>query len=134
MIMYFGVKMNPLDFIDLTNISLLLMIIGALGIIFLSKPLDKVIMLSLLEAGFFGVVVVFKYLDVAFIIALLSPISIIIFLMSFIKINEIRSRKDTSILQKKVIRTQDEDIRNQDLDDEFNEEYSSDNLMEDKNV
>ncbi|MDR0912779.1 MAG: EhaD family protein [Methanobrevibacter sp.] len=126
--------MNPLDFIDLTNISLLLMIIGALGIIFLSKPLDKVIMLSLLEAGFFGVVVVFKYLDVAFIIALLSPISIIIFLMSFIKINEIRSRKDTSILQKKVIRTQDEDIRNQDLDDEFNEEYSSDNLMEDKNV
>lgn len=132
--MYFGVKMNPLDFIDLTNISLLLMIIGALGIIFLSKPLDKVIMLSLLEAGFFGVVVVFKYLDVAFIIALLSPISIIIFLMSFIKINEIRSRKDTSILQKKVIRTQDEDIRNQDLDDEFNEEYSSDNLMEDKNV
>ncbi|KZX12586.1 EhaD family protein [Methanobrevibacter curvatus] len=86
--------MYILEFVNLTNISLLLMFVGSLGIIFLSKPLDKVIMLSLLEAGFFAAVVAFKYLDVAFVIALLSPISIIVFLMSFIKINEIRSKEE----------------------------------------
>jgi energy-converting hydrogenase A subunit D len=84
--------MYILEFVNLTSISLILMLVGSLGIIFLSKPLDKVIMLSLLEAGFFAAVVAFKYLDVAFVIALLSPISIIVFLMSFIKINEIRSK------------------------------------------
>ncbi|MDR1819973.1 MAG: EhaD family protein [Methanobrevibacter sp.] len=85
--------MNILDFITLTNVSISLMVIGALGIMFLVKPLDKIIMLSLLEAGLFGAVVSFKYLDVAFIMALLSPISIIVFLLSLIKINEIRSKK-----------------------------------------
>jgi len=86
--------MNILDFITLTNISISLMVVGALGIMFLVKPLDKIIMLSLLEAGLFGAVVSFKYLDVAFIMALLSPISIIVFLLSLIKINEIRTKKE----------------------------------------
>jgi energy-converting hydrogenase A subunit D len=82
--------MNPLEFINLTTISLILMFLGTLGIIFLVKPLDKTIMLVLLEAGFFGAVVSFKYLDVAFIMALIDPISIIILLLALVKIKEIR--------------------------------------------
>lgn len=34
-------------------IAIALMIIGAFGIIFVKKPLDKVIMFSILDAGFF---------------------------------------------------------------------------------
>ena len=84
--------MDTLSFINLNTISLILMFIGAIGMIFLSKPLDKVIMLSMLEAGFLAAVVSFKYLDVAFIIAILGPISIFIILLSLIKINEIRQK------------------------------------------
>lgn len=86
--------MNILDFITLTNISIVLMVVGAWGIMFLVEPLDKIIMLSLLEGGLFGAVVSFRYLDVAFVMALLSPVSIFVFLLALIKINEIRSKKD----------------------------------------
>ena len=82
--------MNPLDFINITTLSIILMLIGALGIILQIKPLDKVIMLSVMDAGFVLAVVSFKYLDVALIIALFGPITVIIFLLSIIKLNEIR--------------------------------------------
>ncbi|WP_066970883.1 EhaD family protein [Methanobrevibacter filiformis] len=84
--------MNPLDFINLTTISVVLMFIGAIGVIGLVKPLDKILMFSLMEAGFFAAVVSFRYLDVAFIIALIGPISIIVLLLSVIKITEIRQK------------------------------------------
>lgn len=84
--------MNPLDFINITTISIILMFIGALGIIWLVKPLDKLIMFAVMEAGFLLAVVSFKYLDVALVIALFGPISTIIFLLSIIKTNEIRHR------------------------------------------
>ena len=80
--------------ININTISIALMIIGAVGIILLTKPLDKVIMFSLLDAGFFLAVVTFKYLDVAFAIAILGPLSTIVFLMSIIKINEIRKKRE----------------------------------------
>ncbi|MDR2624695.1 MAG: EhaD family protein [Methanobrevibacter sp.] len=86
--------MNILDFITLTNVSIVLMIIGALGIMFLVEPLDKIIMLSLLEGGLFGAVVSFKYLDVAFIMAILNPVSIFVFLLALIKVSEIRNKKE----------------------------------------
>jgi energy-converting hydrogenase A subunit D len=69
------------------------MLIGALGIALMGKPLDKIIMLSVLEGGFFTAIVSFKYLDVAFIVTVLSPISIIVFLLALIKIKEIRDKK-----------------------------------------
>jgi energy-converting hydrogenase A subunit D len=74
-------------------ISIALMVIGAFGIILLSKPLDKIIMFSILEGGFFLAIVAFKYLDVALVVALLGPLSIIVFLLPVIKINEIRKKK-----------------------------------------
>ena len=69
------------------------MIIGALGIIFVKKPLDKVIMFSILDAGLLLAVVLFKYLDVALFIALAGPLSTIIFILSIVKINETRTKK-----------------------------------------
>ena len=82
-----------LEFIDLTTISIALMIIGAIGVVLLKKPLDKVIMVSVLEAGLFLAIVSFKYLDVAFLTAVLDPLSIIVFLLALIKINELRKSK-----------------------------------------
>ncbi len=77
-------------------IAIALMLIGAFGIIFLKKPLDKVIMFSILDAGFVLVIVLFKYLDVAMFAALADPLSTLVFILAIVKINEIRKKKIAS--------------------------------------
>ena len=74
-------------------IAIALMVIGAFGIIFLKKPLDKVIMFTILDAGFVLVVVLFKYLDVAMFAALADPLTTLVFILAIVKINEIRKNK-----------------------------------------
>ena len=74
-------------------IAIALMVIGAFGIIFLKKPLDKVIMFSILDAGFVLTVVLFKYLDVAMFAALAGPLSTLVFILSIVKVNDIRKKK-----------------------------------------
>lgn len=74
-------------------VAIALMVIGAFGIIFLKKPLDKVIMFTILDAGFVLVVVLFKYLDVALFAALADPLSTLVFILAIVKINEIRKKK-----------------------------------------
>lgn len=74
-------------------IAIALMIIGAFGVIFLKSPLDKIIMFSIMDAGFVLVIVLFKYLDVAMFAALAGPISTLVFILSVVKIKEIRSKK-----------------------------------------
>ena len=74
-------------------VAIALMVIGAFGIIFLKKPLDKVIMFTILDAGFVLVVVLFKYLDVAMFAALADPLSTLVFILAIVKINEIRKKK-----------------------------------------
>ena len=74
-------------------IAIVLMLIGAFGIIFMKKPLDKVIMFSILDAGFVLVIVLFKYLDVAMFAALADPLSTLVFILAIVKINEIRKNK-----------------------------------------
>ena len=66
-------------------IAIALMLIGALGVIFLKKPLDKVIMFSIMDLGFVLVIVLFKYLDVAMFAALVGPLSTLIFILSIVK-------------------------------------------------
>ncbi len=77
-------------------IAIALMVIGAFGIIFLKKPLDKVIMFSILDAGFVLVIALFKYLDVALFAALAGPLSTLVFIFSIVKIKEIRTKKIVS--------------------------------------
>ena len=77
-------------------IAIALMIIGSFGIIFLKKPLDKVIMFSILDAGFVLVIVLFKYLDVAMFAALADPLSTLVFILAIVKIREIRQNKVVS--------------------------------------
>lgn len=74
-------------------IAIALMLIGAFGIIFLKKPLDKVIMFTILDAGFVLAVVLFKYLDVAMFAALIDPLSTLVFILAIVKVNEIRKNK-----------------------------------------
>ena len=77
-------------------VSIALMVIGAFGIIFLKKTLDKVIMFSILDAGFVLAIVLFKYLDVAMFAALIGPLSTVVFILAIVKINEIRKNKIAS--------------------------------------
>ena len=77
-------------------VSIALMVIGAFGIIFLKKPLDKVIMFSMFDAGFVLAIVLFKYLDVAMFAALIGPLSTVVFILAIVKINEIRKNKIAS--------------------------------------
>lgn len=74
-------------------IAIALMLIGAFGVILLKKPLDKVIMFSIMDAGFLLVVVLFRYLDVAMFVALSDPLCTLILIMAIVKIKEIRQRK-----------------------------------------
>lgn len=74
-------------------LAIVLMIIGAFGIIFLKNPMDKVIMFSILDAGFVLVIVLFKYLDVAMFAALIDPLSTLVFILAIVKIKEIRKNK-----------------------------------------
>ena len=85
--------MPLLDFINITYVSAAVLIIGSLGIIALPKPIDKVIMFTLLQGGFVGMVVAAKYLDVAMAVALFDPISTVILLIGIIKLDEIRKKK-----------------------------------------
>ena len=77
-------------------IAMALMVIGAFGIIFMRKPLDKVIMFSILDVGFVLVIVLFKYLDVAMFAALAGPLSTLVFILAIVKIKEIRKNKIVS--------------------------------------
>ena len=81
------------DFINISTISAIVALIGTAGIILLPKPLDKVIMFSLLQGGFIGMIVAAKYLDVAVAAALFDPISTVILLFAIIKINDVRKKK-----------------------------------------
>ena len=81
------------DFINLTYVSIAIIIIGSIGIIVLSKPIDKVIMFGLLQGGFVGMIAAAKYLDVAMAAAVFDPISTIILLIAIIKLDEIRKKK-----------------------------------------
>lgn len=74
-------------------IAIALMLIGAFGVILLKKPLDKVIMFSIMDAGFLLVVALFRYLDVAMFVALSDSLCTLIFIMAIVKIKEIRQRK-----------------------------------------
>lgn len=74
-------------------IAMALMVIGSFGIIFLKKPLDKVIMFTILDAGFVLTVVLFKYLDVALFAALANPLATLVFILAIVKIKEIRQKK-----------------------------------------
>ena len=74
-------------------VAIALMLIGSFGIIFLKKPFDKVIMFSILDAGFVLAIVLFKYLDVALFAALAGPLSTLVYILSIVKIKEIRKNK-----------------------------------------
>jgi energy-converting hydrogenase A subunit D len=77
-------------------IAIALMVIGAFGIIFLKKPLDKIIMFDILDAGFVLAVVLFKYLDVALFAALAGPLTTLVYILAVVKINDIRKNKIAS--------------------------------------
>ena len=82
-----------LDLITLSTVSAGVLLIGTAGIILLKKPIDKVIMFALLQAGFIGLIVSAKYLDVAIAACVFDPISTVIMLIAITKLDEVRKKK-----------------------------------------
>ncbi|MGB9838903.1 DUF2108 domain-containing protein [Methanothermobacter sp. KEPCO-1] len=90
--------MNPLDLINLTNTGIFVIFTGAAGIILLQRPLDKIIMFSLLQGGFVMVLAAARYLDVATAAALFDPISTVILLMAVMRINDVRTARGEDLV------------------------------------
>ncbi|MCG2828397.1 DUF2108 domain-containing protein [Methanothermobacter sp. K4] len=90
--------MNPLDLINLTNTGIFVIFTGAAGIILLPRPLDKIIMFSLLQGGFVMVLAAARYLDVATAAALFDPISTVILLMAVMRINDVRAARGEDLV------------------------------------
>jgi energy-converting hydrogenase A subunit D len=82
-----------LEWINITTVSAAVLIIGTVGIIALTKPVDKVIMFTLLQGGFRGTIVAAKHLDVAMAAAIFDPIATVIFLIGITKIQDIRNQR-----------------------------------------
>jgi energy-converting hydrogenase A subunit D len=82
-----------LEWINITTVSAAILIIGTVGVIALPKPLDKVIMICILQGGFIGTIVAAKYLDVAMAAAIFDPIATVVFLMGIVKIQDIRNER-----------------------------------------
>jgi len=60
-------------------------ILGGLGVVLHTNPINKIIMLALLEIGMIGLIVSSYYLDIAIISSICEPICTIILLLGYMK-------------------------------------------------
>jgi len=60
-------------------------ILGGIGVILHTNPINKIIMFALLELGMIGLIVSSYYLDIAIISSLCEPICTIILLLGYLK-------------------------------------------------
>jgi len=60
-------------------------ILGGIGVILHTNPINKIIMFALLEIGMIGLIVSCYYLDIAIISSLCEPICTIILLLGYLK-------------------------------------------------
>ncbi|WP_423792897.1 DUF2108 domain-containing protein [Methanocaldococcus indicus] len=74
-------------------VSALCCIFGGIGTILHTNPINKLIMLSLMETGIIGFIAYFYYLDVAILLTIVSPITNIIILVGYVKYLEINKEK-----------------------------------------
>jgi len=66
-------------------VSVVCCILGGLGVILHTNPINKIIMLGLLNVGLIGMIVSSYYLDIAIISSICEPISTIILLLGYMK-------------------------------------------------
>ncbi|MBP2172860.1 DUF2108 domain-containing protein [Methanococcus voltae] len=68
-------------------------LLGGIGTIVHTDNINKIIMFALLETGLIGLIVSFRYLDVAIVSSLLEPIGTVILLLGIVKYEYILKNK-----------------------------------------
>ncbi|ACV24158.1 Protein of unknown function DUF2108, membrane [Methanocaldococcus fervens AG86] len=69
-------------------------VLGGIGVIVHTNPINKIIMFALLEIGMIGLIISSYYLDIAIISSLCEPICTIILLLGYLKyITTVKKKK-----------------------------------------
>ncbi len=83
--------------IEFPYAAVVLMIVGALGGLFLTQAIDKILMLAVLGDGLIGIIAAYQYLDVAMASSFMTFVGIIIMMIGLIRILEIKKAKGETI-------------------------------------
>jgi len=79
--------------IDFPYAAVVLMIVGALGGVLQTRPMDKILMLAVLGDGMISMLSVYGYLDVAMASTFITFAGIIILMIGLIRTLEIKKAK-----------------------------------------
>ncbi|MEG3224555.1 MAG: hypothetical protein BME94_03270 [Methanobacteriales archaeon Met13] len=79
--------------IEFPYAAAVLMIVGALGGILQTRPIDKILMLAVLGDGLISMISVYGYLDVSMASSFITFAGIIILMIGLIRIMEIKKAK-----------------------------------------
>ncbi|MDI3484221.1 MAG: energy-converting hydrogenase subunit [Methanobacteriaceae archaeon] len=79
--------------IEFVYAAAILMIVGALGGVLQTRPIDKFLMLAVLGDGLISIVGTFGYLDVAMASSFMTFVGIIIMMIGLIRVLEIRKMR-----------------------------------------
>ena len=79
--------------IDFPYAAVILMIVGALGGVLQTRPMDKILMLAVLGDGMISMLSVYGYLDVAMASSFITFVGIIILMIGLLRTLEIKKAK-----------------------------------------
>ncbi|BAW32267.1 MAG TPA: DUF2108 domain-containing protein [Methanothermobacter sp.] len=79
--------------IEFVYAAAILMIVGALGGVLQTRPIDKFLMLAVLGDGLISIVATFGYLDVAMASSFMTFVGIIIMMIGLVRVLEIRKMR-----------------------------------------
>lgn len=79
--------------IEFPYAAVVLMIVGAIGGVFQTRAIDKILMLAVLGDGLIGIIAAYKYLDVAMASSFMTFVGIVIMMIGLIRILEIKKAK-----------------------------------------
>jgi energy-converting hydrogenase A subunit D len=79
--------------IDFPYAAVVLMIVGALGGVLQTRPIDKILMLAVLGDGLISMMSAYGYLDVAMASSFITFVGIIILMIGLIRTLEIKKAK-----------------------------------------
>ena len=79
--------------IDFPYAAIILMIVGAIGGLLQTRPIDKILMLAVLGDGLISFISAYQYLDVAMATSFITFIGIIIMMIGLMRTLEIKRMK-----------------------------------------
>ncbi len=79
--------------IDFPYAVVVLVIVGTIGGLLQTRPIDKILMLAVLGDGLVGMIATYQYLDVAMASSFMTFVGIIIMMIGLIRTMEIKKAK-----------------------------------------